>query len=360
MAKVFWLIGCIGFFTLILAAGDKGRYLVVDQNGSKSYVNFMTQIPKSIRGKVKVGYENKNGKTIIEPMYDSISVFDNGYAFIELDQRFGFVAESGKVIFEPQFDEVGDNIHGGVIVASHSKYGYIELVNGKIILPLVYDDIKRNQDGTFLLKLNNKWGKYDPINKQLVDSVYESIESIYFIGLENIRENVYLVKKNGCYGIIDRDFKSIIEPKYEALSFYGGETGKYKLTGKWGYIGQSGNELTEPIFDRIEDLYVELSSYAADMSFEEQDKLFLRYLDRVKYNGKYGIYNRHMNKMILKPEYDKIDCFRILNNSFAQQYLHPRITPIAIRVPIFRAIKKGIIIDDKFFYDLNGNYIDKL
>lgn len=360
MAKVFWLIGCIGFFTLILAAGDKGRYLVVDQNGSKSYVNFMTQIPKSIRGQVKVGYENKNGKTIIEPMYDSISVFDNGYAFIELDQRFGFVAESGKVIFEPQFDEVGDNIHGGVIVSSHSKYGYAELESGKIVLPLVYDEIKRNQDGTFLLKLNNKWGRYDPISKQLFESVYESIKFIHFKGLENIDENVYLVKINGRYGIIGMDFKTIIEPKYEVLSFYGGETGQYMLNGKWGYIGQSGNELTEPIFDKIEDLYSELSLYAADIPFEEQDKMPLRYLDRVKCNGKYGIYNRHMNKMILKLEYDKIDSFRILNNSFAQQYLYPRITPIASRMPIFRAIKKGVIIDDKIFYDLNGNYIDKL
>jgi hypothetical protein len=473
-----------------MAGTDKGHYVVIDQNALKSYVNFMIEIPKDKRGRVKVGYEDKNGKSVIEPIYDSIDIFENGYAIIEQNQKYGLISESGKVLFEPKFYEVG---HGEMIVYVDSKYGYIDLEKGKILLPIMYDDIKKNQDEIFLLNLDNKWGSYNlitkmiiepiydqlifdvnqnhqdylinsksqnklgqsckvnknlsydqvhiqpsilsykvitetnskygyvdlkdgktilppvydeikknkdgtllikgsnkygnynPITKQLISPIYEHIEQFtnlkYKIKLNNlfgivtsdfnsviepiyesveyITENTYTIKKDGRYGIIRSDGKIVIEPKYEAISFYAG-IGQYKQNGKLGYVSVNGVELTPPIYDEIKNLYFELSLLDAGIPLDERNQLPLWHLERVKYNGKYGIYNTQANKMIIQSEYDKIEPIRIFNNSLAHQILMPKIAQIASKVPVFEAVKKGIIMDDKIFFDLNGNYIDKL
>ena len=64
-----------------------------------------------------------NLKWLIKPKYDDASNFENGFAEVELNNKYGFIDENGKEICEMKYDK-----------AFNFKNGFAEVqLNGKII-----------------------------------------------------------------------------------------------------------------------------------------------------------------------------------------------------------------------------------
>ena len=53
----------------------------------------------------KYGFIDKSGKVVIEPQFDDVGPFSEGFAGVEKDGKWGFIDKSGKVVIEPQFDD---------------------------------------------------------------------------------------------------------------------------------------------------------------------------------------------------------------------------------------------------------------
>ena len=56
-------------------------------------------------GKAKWGFIDKSGKMIIEPQFNGIwpltGGFDNGLAYVEVDEQWGYINKKGDYILEP-------------------------------------------------------------------------------------------------------------------------------------------------------------------------------------------------------------------------------------------------------------------
>ena len=64
---------------------------------------------------------------VVEPKYDAVGDFNNGFARVKLNGKYGFINEVGEEIVEPQYDDVWDFENGFAIVKLNGKWGVIQV-----------------------------------------------------------------------------------------------------------------------------------------------------------------------------------------------------------------------------------------
>lgn len=100
----------------------------------------------------KWGYSHYNGKIIIRPRYDSVSVFDNSnylkkdIAFIFKQDKVGIIGKKGEVIIPASYNSIKQETGAirfptnRLLVTKGDLHGIIDFDN-KIVLPIEYDTL---------------------------------------------------------------------------------------------------------------------------------------------------------------------------------------------------------------------------
>ncbi|MBK6526856.1 MAG: WG repeat-containing protein [Crocinitomicaceae bacterium] len=111
------------------------------------------------------GYGNSKGEIVIEPKYDYVLLFENGYAMVRLDNKWGLIKQNGQVLFEPIAKQISPFDSNGLAeVIVENKSGVIN-TKGDWVVPREYTmvDIKFNfiavtnsQNQAALLDLSGK------------------------------------------------------------------------------------------------------------------------------------------------------------------------------------------------------------
>lgn len=144
----------------------------------------------------KFGVIDKHGNQKLKVMYDSIGIFHNGFAKIEIDGKYGLVNENFDVVLKPVYDEVQEFVFNTAIVKQGDKYGCLDKnINFKIkpILDMVY----LQSEGLKRVELNDKWGFID-INCEFV------AKPVYDYAYD-FRNGFAKVKEAGLWGFLDKD-----------------------------------------------------------------------------------------------------------------------------------------------------------
>ena len=71
------------------------------------------------------GFIDGDGKIVIEPQFDYVNDFSEGYAAVLQGDAWGFIGTSGTLVVRPQFQEVGDCHEGMAWFVVGDGYGYI-------------------------------------------------------------------------------------------------------------------------------------------------------------------------------------------------------------------------------------------
>ena len=103
--------------------------------------------------------------------------------------------------------------NGMLVVGDGSKYGVVNLQDGKIILGVKYDDLKYIQNqNKFYIYVDNKVGLVDADGTTIISPKnYDSIETF------DVDKNIYLVKENGKYGLLDFEGNPILHTDYDQI-----------------------------------------------------------------------------------------------------------------------------------------------
>jgi hypothetical protein len=159
----------------------------------------------------KWGFIDKTGKIAVQPQYDSVFNYQNGYAAVKRNGKLGFVNKEGKVVIPIVYDNVGAFRNGMVVVYNKGKYGVIDSLN-KIILPLSYDAPPSydSADGFFIVKKDGKFGFVDKNNRLIIPVKYQSA-SHFSNGLARVESGYQ-------YGYINKSNKAVIPIKYYSIS----------------------------------------------------------------------------------------------------------------------------------------------
>ncbi len=139
---------------VLLAGNVVSIFLLTKKDSSKSIadielsVEYIDSVSNNINlfdaaGLVKIeidekyGFIDKNGTVVIEPQFDSASMFSDGLAIVSTDDKYGIIDAKGKYIINPTYDAIAEFSNGLSAVKKDDKFGYIDKT-GKIVIPINY------------------------------------------------------------------------------------------------------------------------------------------------------------------------------------------------------------------------------
>ena len=224
------------------------------------------------------------------------------YETIEMNGKIG-VKDGKNVIIEPQYDKIIiPNEHKDVFMCESGEDAkFVNSKNEEIFQN--YDDVElieyadsKYEKNILRYEKNGKYGLLNINGKTITDAKYEDLTSL------TDKEGEVLVKENGEYGIIDEKGNTKIKNKYDSIQsdgFYTDESG-YKKAGyivsvvtndgyRYGYYDSDGVQVLNEEYNQI----TRLTQIKSDT-----------YLI-VAQNGQYGVFIN--NSKIINPRYQSID-----------------------------------------------------
>ncbi len=239
----------------------------------------------------KVGLINTKGDVVIEPTYDAIKPFVNGYARVKKNDNWGMIDKTGKEFMGLEFDEIGDYNSNGIAVRKGESFGIYH--NGKMNIISGADkvwDFPEGEKLTYARKdklvgyVNNKgewvipptfykarafsnglapvfnddyWGYIDETGKEVIPFQYRDAETFADNGLAPVKD-----KK--LWGFIDKTGKMVIPAQYvisagglslfssdNLKGFYNG-LARVRYEKSWGFIDAKGNPLGGKWYENAE------------------------------------------------------------------------------------------------------------
>lgn len=261
----------------------------------------------------KCGFINKTGKVVVPAKYGDVREFYEGLAAVEKDGKWGFINKTGKVVIPFKYSYVSYFNEGLAALAALMKNGglsYLEK-NGKMIIPFKFarpiEDLRKldftkrevkvkvdsteysNQilyyseylgDFEHMFSEKGKEASVEQVINKKGDVLYHNSESIPFVyddesGLTeytiNSRLSTGTTTERISYMFINKEGKKVDLSDYlNVMPFHEGKAYAQYKNGKWGYIDDNGNPITEFEYD-----------FGATVQFREG-------IGGVCKNGKYG------------------------------------------------------------------------
>ncbi len=247
---------------LIDAAGralGQGGWARMDGFGSAGLATVSTG---RRAGEGKTGLIDRHGEVVLQPTYDSIGKFSNGYAPVRQGGKCGYIDARGTLVIPPRFPEFSDggfSKHGVAKILLHPGrdpgdpkvhsmgFGYIDAHGDVVIDKDDYDRVDAFQDAMDEpLARAVKGGKigYLDTRGKLALGWFDAGTSFGADGLA-------AVKVNAKYGYIDRQGKFTIAPAYDDALHFDGDTALVRLGAKWGIIDHAGHVVVPFEYDRL-------------------------------------------------------------------------------------------------------------
>lgn len=221
------------------------------------------------------GYIDEEGKIAIEPQFQEVRDFSNGYACVKrngnqmfIDKtgntvstgwknygveysegvlqvqdengKWGYVDTNGDIVLEPQWDSSSEFYDGLAAAEKDGLYGYIN-TTGEFVIPPQWDYAGAFDDSGLGYIVKNKERGYIDENGNIVISPQ-------FDGCQgSFSEDLQAVSRNGKWGFIDKSGKFVIAPKYESAGNFVQGVAAVKIDDEWKYI----NKNEETVFEGV-------------------------------------------------------------------------------------------------------------
>lgn len=217
----------------------------------------------------KFGYENKDGKIIIEPQFEEAKSFIGSYAIVKNNGKYGVIDIEGKFVINCLYNEIKHLFSDVFAVKKNEEnddwnFGVID-IRGKIILNFEHKYIECHNEQIF--HCFSLEGKYDYLfNTKNKENVIKILQNEKWINLQNevifegegkfLDCNLLAVKKNDKWGVIDFGGKRIVNFSYDNISCIK-DTLVVVNNNNVGLLGKQGEFIIEPSYKSIECVNVE-------------------------------------------------------------------------------------------------------
>lgn len=98
------------------------------------------------------------GKQVGNGQYQDVDIFyDETYAAVKIDNKWGFVDNTGKVVIEPIYEEANSFSNGYAAVKFAGQWGFINMDN-EVVIDYQFDDAKYfTSQGSVFVKIEDTW-----------------------------------------------------------------------------------------------------------------------------------------------------------------------------------------------------------
>ena len=140
--------------------------------------------------------------------FDDACDFNEGFARVQKDYKYGYINTKGEQIVECKFDDACDFSEGFARVKKDGKWGYINTKGCFVIFDKSKNEIEvldkaidRSNNTFYLSRLDNKFGLLDEkFNVIIKNSIYGKFEV-----LQRINETTFLIKIAGRELFVDSE-----------------------------------------------------------------------------------------------------------------------------------------------------------
>lgn len=274
----------------IKGLGDtyKDGYITIDEQGR---YGLISATKKQI-------LENKYDEILQVPLKEYYAIKENG--------KQKLINSNGEALIDSGFDEIKSTTTNGIIFVKDNLYGEMN-TSGEVTIKADYQELKEVKEQIYIAKQNNKYGIIDGLGNGLTAFEYDGMTynekaDLFFADdseyKTSIIDNKYDVKTTGILSEVNTDEEYIrmrISDEYKYYNLKGEEISNIqalknntifldKKDGKYGYIDKKGNAITEYIYDDA----------------TEQNKYgFVA----VKENGLWGALDKE-GKEVIEPKYN--------------------------------------------------------
>lgn len=213
---------------------------------------------------------SKNKSKLTPFKYDTIYSFQNigetEAAIISIANRWGLLKPNGSYLVQPEYDAINEFVNGYAIVVKDNKYGFINTA-GQVIISPQFEDVSSFKDGLAIAKKDNLYGFITPSGKFKVSPVYDNVKPFN-------EEDQAVVTYKGRKGILNKDGTYFLKPIYKNLTFVADKliVVQDSATKKYGLLKPNGEEISKLIYDDVGSFFKEETTY-------------------VEINGKYALLN---------------------------------------------------------------------
>jgi hypothetical protein len=251
----------------------------------------------------KFGFIDRRGSVVIEPKFDEVEDFSEGFALVSFNGKKGFIDGTGKLVIVPKDFEVINGFtdglaRGNITTTSPYTKGYIDKSGGLVINTRALGACEFSE-GLACVEAG-KWGFIDPSGQFVIKPQFDEV-SYFREGLATAtfrdhskasrRKQGYLDKTGKVvikpqfdvaqpfsdglaavgmmdgddylFGFIDKAGVMVIKPQFEWTYTFHEGLAAVKVSGKWGFVDKNGGMVIKPIFDKAEGFSEGLAAVAA-------------------------------------------------------------------------------------------------
>lgn len=163
----------------------------------------------------KWGLLRTNGKWLIPPVHQHISLLDSNFLLVQDQNKWGLMNRSGQMQIEATYD---------------SLYALVDGANG---VNAPYFASVRKAPRQFFVSPSGELQHVQELEDQRL-----------------LEGNYIAAKQKGKWGLISPDGQWVVSPKHEALGEVGEEKIAFKTAQGWGYLNLQGEVVFKPSFSR--------------------------------------------------------------------------------------------------------------
>lgn len=150
------------------------RYLFPPNcNNFEKGVAFAHDYEEYQMGNHKVGLLNLDGEWMAAPAFDRGEVFSEGFAPVQVGDKWGYIDYKGKWIIPPRFSYGNGFKNGLAPVVLQERYGYID-EEGNTKIPFGFEDAGQFSSGMAAVKKDNKYGYINPGGEWIISPRFEN------------------------------------------------------------------------------------------------------------------------------------------------------------------------------------------
>lgn len=257
----------------------------------------------------KWGFSNTSAKLTIQPSYDEVTWFSEGYAAVRKGTKWGYINEAGKLViplkytvakaFRKGFLPKGNTNEADSVLfagASLQADGYEICIDTKGIKMPVCPAIPENsvEENRVPVKTVKIEKEYSLANN---DGLFDKVVDDYTI--PNGSEKYYIAVKDNNYGVFNSKFETIVPFEYSNIKTVNSGGNTYLQVAKFnntGLLDNVGKEIIKPQYSSL--LSVDGSDGKGYIIVQQNGKYFVKDLESkdviangfadIRYDGKKG------------------------------------------------------------------------
>lgn len=321
------------------------------------------EIVVPVRYQGKFGFIDRTGNWFIEPQFDSVSNFWNGYASVFKDNKEGIINTSGEQIIDCNYDFIGHFENELALVLINDSVNYIN-TQGDLISTTNFFDGEDFSEGLAAIKIEEKgkWGYINTEGEIQIDPAFDyglefkdgmaSVDQGDFelqidkygnildtIEFEYRRRRFPIIgsANNFTLGKLNSRGDTIMEMKYRSFGYPQGELMWFFTGERYGLADTTGAILIEPIYEQLwyfadNDLapaklhnsfgFIDRQGIVK-IPFEYQETNGFKHgLAAVKVDGNWGFIDSS-GELVIEPKFDNVThYFRSILSKREPQYVY--------------------------------------